>query len=666
MDPAALKLILDEFNRRFDEMEARLDRRFSPPLATEPQDAPSVASALICSTATASTDEPNLDPPLASANSGAADDSVFVTSCTSNLTGEENVLVATSPAERKHQIQELEKLSLTSPGAAAAEDEADSRPKLLKGAYKYGFVSGFESCSIPKELSEATLSRISELKQEPKRMLDFHLGPDEYVFRAIPFGGYVGSYGLEFALAVETKQVAQLEAECSGFLVVRAELEQLLVAKSAAAGQSELHATTVLATPLDTLLCARLGPVKCVLRDTPLGGYDGSLDDDPKSGVAYFDAPLDRAIDCVGQAPAAAAALRADAVGAAGGGLVGCWLGWWLRGQRRPPVRRLARPATATSLTSPSRALWEDWNDDNHGLSPVFYMAELELCNISTYAELLGLAVSLRLTGNGLAGSVLVRRFYLSDDTGRIFLNKEADATIPESFIFPADEPQGKATSTVVFVPIIDMFRGRNEVRCAILGKAPILATPQLCVHLARAKAVPKARCQFPADSSAYVLAVTPSQLIGHTVSISSRARPNHVVAPGGAGLRSRAQRTKSAQRRRLLRRLVWQPPLRLASYGRCPRRLGHRSRVRRGAGMAPLAAQRVNSSAVNAAVSHMLDAQPARRATRPSTLRSHHLLLHGQAPSQALLLPRLCRVRALRHAAQRFRRLPWGSLLRP
>jgi hypothetical protein len=126
------------------------------------------------------------------------------------------------------------------------------------------------------------------------------------------------------------------------------------------------------------------------------------------------------------------------------------------------------------------------------------------------------------------------------------------------------------------------------------------------------------------------------------------------------------AQRTTSAQRRRLLRRLVWQPPWRLTSCGRCPRRLGHRSRVRRGAGMAPLAAQRVNSSAVNAAVSHMLDAQPARRATRPSTLRSHHLLLHGQAPSQALLLPRLCRVRALRHAAQRFRRLPWGSLLRP
>jgi hypothetical protein len=39
MDPAALKLILDAFNRRFDEMEARLDRRFSPPPMTEPRDA---------------------------------------------------------------------------------------------------------------------------------------------------------------------------------------------------------------------------------------------------------------------------------------------------------------------------------------------------------------------------------------------------------------------------------------------------------------------------------------------------------------------------------------------------------------------------------------------------------------------------------------------------
>jgi hypothetical protein len=36
----------------------------------------------------------------------------------------------------------------------------------------------------------------------------------------------------------------------------------------------------------------RLGPVECVLRATPLGGYDSSLDDDPESGVTYFEVPL--------------------------------------------------------------------------------------------------------------------------------------------------------------------------------------------------------------------------------------------------------------------------------------------------------------------------------------------------------------------------------------
>ena len=39
MDPSQLKLILDEFNRRFDEMEARWDRRFSPPPTKEQIDA---------------------------------------------------------------------------------------------------------------------------------------------------------------------------------------------------------------------------------------------------------------------------------------------------------------------------------------------------------------------------------------------------------------------------------------------------------------------------------------------------------------------------------------------------------------------------------------------------------------------------------------------------
>jgi hypothetical protein len=107
-------------------------------------------------------------------------------------------------------------------------------------------------------LSEATVRRISELKEEPKWMLDFHLGHDEYAFRATPFSGYIGSYRLEFVLAVETKQATQQEGERSRFLAARAKQEQLLVANSATAGQSELHATAFLTAPLDTLLCARL------------------------------------------------------------------------------------------------------------------------------------------------------------------------------------------------------------------------------------------------------------------------------------------------------------------------------------------------------------------------------------------------------------------------
>jgi len=69
-------------------------------------------------------------------------------------------------------------------------------------------VSGFKSFSIPKGLPEATVRRISELKVELKRVLGFHLGPDEKAFRGIPFGGHVGSYGLEFTLVVEMKQTA--------------------------------------------------------------------------------------------------------------------------------------------------------------------------------------------------------------------------------------------------------------------------------------------------------------------------------------------------------------------------------------------------------------------------------------------------------------------------
>ncbi|CAO1946462.1 unnamed protein product [Urochloa humidicola] len=59
--------------------------------------------------------------------------------------------------------------------AAAAEKEADALQNLLKREYKYGFVSDFESFSIPKGLSEATVRRISELKAEPVWMLDFRL-----------------------------------------------------------------------------------------------------------------------------------------------------------------------------------------------------------------------------------------------------------------------------------------------------------------------------------------------------------------------------------------------------------------------------------------------------------------------------------------------------------
>jgi hypothetical protein len=68
------------------------------------------------------------------------------------------------------------------------------------------------------------------------------------------------------------------------------------------------------------LRCVCLGPVECALRATGLGGYDGSLNDDPDSGFAHFDAPLDRAVGRGRKALAAAATLHTDAVGAAGGG----------------------------------------------------------------------------------------------------------------------------------------------------------------------------------------------------------------------------------------------------------------------------------------------------------------------------------------------------------
>ncbi|CAD6336680.1 unnamed protein product [Miscanthus lutarioriparius] len=109
------------------------------------------------------------------------------------------------------------------------------------------------------------------------------------------------------------------------------------------------------------LRCVRLGPVECVLRATLLVGYDGSLDDDPESGVAYFDAPLDRAVGRVGQAPATAAALRADAVGAAGGGL----LAWVVAARSAQATCSTVRPAGDRNFTDiPVGAFWEttmDW-----------------------------------------------------------------------------------------------------------------------------------------------------------------------------------------------------------------------------------------------------------------------------------------------------------------
>ena len=105
------------------------------------------------------------------------------------------------------------------------------------------------------------------------------------------------------------------------------------------------------------LHCVCLGPVMCVLRATPLGGYDGSLDDDPESGVTHFDAPLDRAIGRDGQAPPAAATLRADAVGAAGGGL----LAWVMAARSAQATCSTIYPAGDSSFADvPIGVLWEE------------------------------------------------------------------------------------------------------------------------------------------------------------------------------------------------------------------------------------------------------------------------------------------------------------------
>lgn len=51
----------------------------------------------------------------------------------------------------------------------------DPIQKLLKRDYKWGFISDFESTSIPKGLSEDTVRLISARKGEPDWMLQFRL-----------------------------------------------------------------------------------------------------------------------------------------------------------------------------------------------------------------------------------------------------------------------------------------------------------------------------------------------------------------------------------------------------------------------------------------------------------------------------------------------------------
>ncbi|XP_066376637.1 uncharacterized protein [Miscanthus floridulus] len=234
------------------------------------------------------------------------------------------------------------------------------------------------AAAVPVEISPMDFKRQTQALEKPPSSSSRATAAEEEMLRAILFGGYVGSFRLEFAQSVEKKQVAQPEAERSGFLaarvkqerliaIVRAELlgacdrvfvgvdleshsfslcnsvqkAQFLVANTAAAGDSELHAVAV-----SNIFTTQPSPLRCVrltccymdehwanprfrlvndeyaLHAVPLGGYDGSLDDDPASGFAHLDAPLDRAIGRVGQALAAAAALRADVVGLAGGGLL--------------------------------------------------------------------------------------------------------------------------------------------------------------------------------------------------------------------------------------------------------------------------------------------------------------------------------------------------------
>jgi hypothetical protein len=130
----------------------------------------------------------------------------------------------------------------------------------------------------------------------------------------------------------------------------------------------------------DLLRCVCLGPVECTLRAAELGGYDGSLDDDPESGFAHFNAPLDQAVGHGRQALAAAAALHADAVGAAGGGSM-AWV--VAAGPAQTNCSTVCPAGDRCFANVPVNALWEEemlrWGNNNRGLAPMFYMAKLEV-----------------------------------------------------------------------------------------------------------------------------------------------------------------------------------------------------------------------------------------------------------------------------------------------
>jgi hypothetical protein len=111
----------------------------------------------------------------------------------------------------------------------------------------------------------------------------------------------------------------------------------------------------------------RIGPVESALCAIPLGGYDSSLDNGPESGLAEV-------------ALAAAAALRADAVGATGGGS----LAWVVAaGSAQATCSTVCQAGDRCFADVTVGALCEEemfcWDDNNHGLPLVSYKAELEV-----------------------------------------------------------------------------------------------------------------------------------------------------------------------------------------------------------------------------------------------------------------------------------------------